>query len=132
MLGKSWLVSELTGTNSPTIIPSVVFLNNKECVCRGLEAAARAGEEARRLPACGVHLVGSPRLHTRPQGSAAARHLASANFLNYMYSYSWIGSHQITNFVQGQDTVACVCVCVCVHLMTSLQKLYVTEKISKF
>lgn len=45
MLGKSWFVSELTGINNSHSICG--FLSYKECVCRGLEAAAKAGEEAR-------------------------------------------------------------------------------------
>lgn len=43
MLGKSWLVSELTGINNSHSICS--FLSYEECVCRCLEAATKAGEE---------------------------------------------------------------------------------------
>ena len=50
MLGKPWLVSELTGTNNSHSICG--FLSYEECACKGLEAAARAGEEARDCLMC--------------------------------------------------------------------------------
>lgn len=50
MLGKPWLVSELTGTNNSHSICG--FLSYEECICWGLEAAARAGEEARDCLMC--------------------------------------------------------------------------------
>ena len=50
MLGKPWLVSELTGTNNRHSICG--FLSYEECICWGLETAARAGEEARDCLMC--------------------------------------------------------------------------------
>ena len=50
MLGKPWLVSELTGTNNSHSIYG--FLSYEECICWGLETAARAGEEARDCLMC--------------------------------------------------------------------------------
>ena len=56
--------------------------------------------------------------------------------LSWLQTYSLTGSHQVTNLVQGQETGVCVCVCmhmckcvsVCVHVVASMQKLYIIEK----
>lgn len=120
MLGKPWLVSELTGTNNSHSICG--FLSYEECACKGLEAAARAGEEARDCLMCLVCR------EPRPTHKTSRSVPASASFF-LLYAallLDWVspGHKFCTRAGHGLG----LCVHIPKHLMVSLQKLYVTKK----
>lgn len=131
VLSKSWLVSELTGTNNSH---SICGSSQQWRMClqrlRSSSQRRRRSKEA----AC-MWCLPCREPQTTPKTSrvcpSQAPSLRKFPRLYVLVPLDWVSpDHKLYTRAGHGCMCVCVrvCVCVCVHLMTSLQKLYVTEK----